>query len=54
VQETSPFFGAVLCYKEKAAEKGTHDISSSKPRLYLRVPGLNINQDTNYPDLGFS
>jgi hypothetical protein len=52
--EAISLLGATLCYKEKAVEKETYVISSTTLNLYLRVPGLNINQDTSYSDLGFA
>jgi hypothetical protein len=52
--EEHHLYGAILCYKEQAVEKETHGISSKTLELDYRVPGLNINQDTNYPDMGIS
>jgi hypothetical protein len=46
-------YSASLCYKDQAVAEEMHGISSTTLCLYLRVPGLNINQDTSYPVMGF-
>lgn len=42
---------AIWCHKEQAVE--TQSITTTTLQLDLRVPGLNVNKDTNYPDLVF-
>jgi hypothetical protein len=46
-------YGAILCCKEPAVEKERHGISTTTLHLYLRVPGLNSNQDTHFHDWDF-